>query len=294
MGESGTSTGFHFITGLPRAGSTLLAAILSQNPRFRAGMTSPVGMLFDNLLAALSAGSEFAPVTDEGARRRLLRGLFDNYYADSRHEVIFDTNRLWAARLPALCDLFPRAKVIACVRNVAWVMDSLDRLVRANPYEKTRLFSGDGERNTVYSRVESLALHDRLVGFAYNAVKEAYYGEHAAHLLVVDYDLLATAPDKVLRLIYQFIGEPWFEHDFSNVRYDAPAFDDALGLPGLHRVRPRVALEPRRTVLPPDLFDRFSKLSFWNDGSASAANVIRNATAATVSGIDTQVANNAS
>jgi len=33
---------FHFISGLPRSGSTLLSAILRQNPRFYAGMTSPV------------------------------------------------------------------------------------------------------------------------------------------------------------------------------------------------------------------------------------------------------------
>ncbi|MBD9680249.1 sulfotransferase, partial [Pseudomonas sp. PDM18] len=34
---------FHFISGLPRSGSTLLSAILLQNPRFHAGMSSPVG-----------------------------------------------------------------------------------------------------------------------------------------------------------------------------------------------------------------------------------------------------------
>ena len=36
----------HFISGLPRSGSTLLAAILRQNPRFHAGMSSPVASLF--------------------------------------------------------------------------------------------------------------------------------------------------------------------------------------------------------------------------------------------------------
>ena len=39
--------GIHFISGLPRAGSTLLAALLRQNPRFHAGMTSPVGAIFN-------------------------------------------------------------------------------------------------------------------------------------------------------------------------------------------------------------------------------------------------------
>ena len=108
--------------------------------------------------------------------------------------MVFDTNRMWCARLPALADLFPEAKMIACVRNVAWIMDSLERLYRADPYENTKLFVDDAERNTVYSRVETLAQRNRLVGFPWAALKEAYYGEHAGALLVVDYDLMVQAP----------------------------------------------------------------------------------------------------
>lgn len=267
---------FHFISGLPRAGSTLLSALLLQNPRFHAGMTSPVGSLFSGMLNQFSAGSEFGPMITREQRQRLLRGLFENYYGDlGEKSVIFDTNRLWSSKLPAIQDLFPHAKVIACVRNVAWIMDSLERLFRANPYENTKLFSDEGERNTVYSRVETLAQRNRLVGFAWSALKEAYYSEQAGSLLLVEYELLTTAPEKVMRLVYDFLGEPWFAHDFGNVHYDAPEFDQALGLSGLHRVRPIVAVEHRATVLPPDLFQQYSSLSFWRDGSGSAANVIR-------------------
>jgi sulfotransferase len=239
-------------------------------------MTSPVGSLFSNMLSQFSAGSEIGPVISQDQRRRLLRGLFDNYYADHADKgVVLDTNRMWCAKLPAVIDLFPKAKVIACVRNVAWVMDSIERLYRANPYENTKLFVDDTERNTVYSRVDTLAQRNRLVGFPWAALKEAYYGEHASSLLVVDYDLLTQAPDKVLRLVYDFIEEPWYPHDFENVEYDAPEFDQALGLSGLHRVRPKVSLETRRTILPPDLFEQYSKLSFWQDSTGSAAQVIR-------------------
>lgn len=269
----------HFISGLPRSGSTLLAALLRQNPRFHAGMTSPVGSLFTGMLNQFGAGSEFGPVLDRDMRQQLLRGLFDTYYAAQADKaVVFDTNRLWSARLPAVLDLFPQAKVIACVRNVAWVMDSLERLYRANPYEQTKLFNGDIERNTVYSRVDTLAQQNRLVGFAWSALKEAYYGEQADSLLVVEYELLAQAPERVLRLVYEFIGEPWFEHDFEHIEYDAPAFDEALGVAGLHRVRPKVAVESRRTVLPPDLFEKYAQLSFWRNGDGSAAHVIRTKT----------------
>ncbi|MEO1471339.1 MAG: hypothetical protein AAFV86_20040, partial [Pseudomonadota bacterium] len=92
-----TERRFHFISGLPRAGSTLTAAVLRQNPRFHAGMSSPVASLFEGLVAQVSAGSELAPMVDGDQRARLLRGLFDSYYADRAEPVIFDTNRAWTA-----------------------------------------------------------------------------------------------------------------------------------------------------------------------------------------------------
>lgn len=275
MTSTSNPRSFHFISGLPRSGSTLLAALLLQNPRFHAGISSPIGTLFRGMLNQFGAGSEFSALVSTEQRRRLLRGLFDSYYADQTgKEVIFDTNRMWCAHLPALMDQFPDAKVIACVRNVAWVMDSIERRYRANPYEITRLFNDDNERNTVYSRVDTLAQRNRMVGCPWAALKEAFYGEHAASLLVVDYDLLAQAPQKVLPLIYQFIGEEPFIHDFENVTYDAPEFDATLGLHGLHKVREKVGVEPRPTILPPDLFEQYSQLSFWNDTANSMANLI--------------------
>ena len=265
---------FHFISGLPRSGSTLLSAILRQNPRFHAGMTSPVGAMLNAVLAQVSGGSEFALVVSTEQRRRVLRGLFTSFYANVAAPVVFDTNRGWTARLPALLDLFPEARVIACVRNVAWVMDSIEVLYRANPFENTRLFPGNPNRSTVYSRLEGLAQHDQLVGNAWSALREAFYGAQARALLVVDYEFLARAPEKVMPLVYRFLDEAPFAHDFENVEYDAEAFDIELGVPGLHTVRRKVGVTPRRAVIPPDLFDKFARMSFWTETAGSAAHVI--------------------
>jgi sulfotransferase len=267
---------YHFISGLPRSGSTLLSAILRQNPRFHAGISSPVAGLVGGLLGQVSAGSEYATLVDTEQRRALLRGLFDAYYSTNPSEVVIDTNRLWCGKLPLLRDLFPGAKVIACVRNVAWVMDSIERLYRANPYENTRLFNQAGGRASVYTRLEGLIQHDQMVGSAWAALREAYYGEQAESLLVVDYDLLSRAPQQVIPLIYDFIGEPAFEHDFEHIEYDAVDYDLQLGVPGLHRVRAKVEFQARRTILPPDLYEKYSKLSFWGDRNGSRANVISN------------------
>ncbi|MDF2235353.1 sulfotransferase [Albimonas sp. CAU 1670] len=267
----GETTRYRFISGLPRSGSTLLAALLGQNPRFRAGMSSPVAGLADAVIAQVSAGSELHAMVDRDARRRLVRSLFDAYYAEAPEPVIFDTNRSWTAKLPALAELFPDARVICMVRDVAWILDSLERRFRADPFEHTRLFASAAERATVYTRVEALTAADRVVGYPWHALREACFGEHAGRLMIVDYDLLTRRPAEVMALVYRFLEEPPFDHDFERVAFDAPAFDAQLGMGGLHRVRDRVAPAPRETVLPPDLFERYARLSFWKDLAGSRA-----------------------
>ncbi len=262
----------HFISGLPRSGSTLLAGLLRQNPRFAAAMTGPVGGLVTTLLNAISPQNEMALFLDETKRRSILRAVVETYYADQGgKEVVFDTNRMWCARLPLLAELFPDARVLSCVRNVAWIMDSFERLVRRNAFEPSTLFANAEERATVYSRTEALAHRDRVIGFAYAALKEAYYGEQSGRLLLIDYDILTEKPEACLRLIYRFIDEPWFEHDVTHVEYDEPEFDRRLGTPGLHRIFGPVRREARQTVLPPDLYQQFDALTFWDDPSGSSA-----------------------
>lgn len=64
----------HFISGLPRSGSTLLAAILRQNPRLHASISGPVFSITRSLLGALSYHNEFATSIDDGQRRRIILG----------------------------------------------------------------------------------------------------------------------------------------------------------------------------------------------------------------------------
>jgi hypothetical protein len=60
----------HFISGLPRSGSTLLAGLLRQNPRFAAAMTGPVGGLVTTLLNSMSPQNETAVCMDWAKRSR--------------------------------------------------------------------------------------------------------------------------------------------------------------------------------------------------------------------------------
>lgn len=263
---------YHFVSGLPRSGSTLLSGILKQNSDFFAGMSSPVGSLINGVLEQIGAGSEFYTFFNETKRKRVCTSIFDSYYADIDNRVIFDTNRMWTARLHQLTELFEDFKVICCIRNPAWVMDSFEKIYRKNPFDYSKMY-GPGNRVTVYSRCESM-ISGGIVGKAWTALKEAFYGEYSERLLLVDYDLLAQHPENTMKLIYEFIGEEYFNHDFDNVEYSQDEFDTNLGAKGLHTVQRKVEFKPRRTILPPDLFQKYSEMAFWQDTAGSSASVI--------------------
>ena len=224
-----------------------------------------MGGLFNTLLSEMSAKNEGAVFIDNGQRQRILKGLFDNYYADHDAEVVFDTNRLWCSKFPALATLFPEAKVIACVRHMSWIIDSIERLVQQNAFEPSAIFNYQSG-GTVYTRANGVAGSDGLVGFAYDALKQAVYGGEAKdRLLLVRYESLTQDPKATLKAIYTFLGEPAFDHDFEHIDYDDRGFDAKAGTPGLHAVRTKIAPNTRKTLLPPDLFQRFENDAFWQD-----------------------------
>lgn len=265
--------GIHFISGLPRSGSTLLAAILRQNPLFHAGMTSPVGAMYKALEQSMSRRNETAVFIDREQRREILAGLFTNYYRKIQAtRVVFDTNRMWCAKLPAINELFPRARVICCVRDLNWIMDSIERLVRRNAFEPSGIF-GYESGGTVFSRIGAIASSDGLVGYALDALKDGFFGEQAGSMILVEYNALCRDPRRTLEEIYEFIGESCYDHDFDNVEYDADDFDLALGAPGLHTIRRKVEFISRETVLPPQLFHRFDDDMFWRNPEANLRGV---------------------
>ena len=264
---------YHFISGLPRSGSTLLLALLNQNPALRSGITSAVGAFVATMLREVSQGNESAIFLDDAQRAALLRGVFDGYYhALEPGQSAFDVNRGWTTRLELIAELFPEAKIICCVRPIPWVLDSVERLVRKNTFELSKIF-GFEANSTVYQRVDGLMSQTGLVGYALDALKQAMHSRYADRLLLLPYDTLVSDPAHALAEIYAFTGVAPFAHDFDNVSFATKEFDARLGTPGLHDVRPKVAREARASILPPDLFNRFDVAPVWRDPAFNTQNV---------------------
>jgi sulfotransferase len=120
----------YFISGLPRSGSTLLANILAQNPRFHSTATSGIlEILFmvrngwDNVLEFRAAVDR---AENEVDKVRVLRGILEAYHTGRGRPVVFDKSRSWLAHLELAEKLLDRpAKVLVPVRDV---LASFERL----------------------------------------------------------------------------------------------------------------------------------------------------------------------
>jgi sulfotransferase len=254
---------FHFISGLPRSGSTLLSAVLRQNPLFHAGISSPVAGLIEATKSMMSGNPEFDVQISIEQRTRILRSIMLEYYGDVAEPVVFDTSRFWTGRIHEIQAYFPTAKTIAMVRNPAWILDSLERITRKNPLISSKI-SGPRAGGGIDMRLGNYTAPQGIVGGPLAALKEGLFGEQSNEILLIEYDCLCANPTAILRAIYDFLEEEWFEHDFDNLTFNSDSFDEILNTPGLHNISGPVKKIDRDTVLSPDLFAKYSRDMFWH------------------------------
>lgn len=226
-------------------------------------MTSPVAALCGAVHGKM-CGGEFGVFFDDEKRRNVLRGLFDSYYSDTpSNSLVFDTNRTWTGRAALVGELFPEAKIICCVRDVGWVLDSIERMLGKNPLQLSRMF-GFQPGSSVYGRVETLMNSEKgLIGLAWSTLREAWFGEEAKRLVVIPYEHLVRQPKRTLDRLYEAISEPPWDHDFNNIIYDEPDYDSHIGMPGLHKVKQKVEHQERPPCIPHDIFSKYASANFW-------------------------------
>lgn len=251
---------YHFITGLPRSGSTLLSSILKQNPRFHASISDPLATLVRGVIEHSHDSPGMRSEVPVERRKNMVKSLVDGYYQDVEQPVCFNTNRGWTYLTNVVKDLYPKSKLIVCVRDVNWVLDSFECAHRRNPFS-TNTVTG-GLNQSVYQRVEALMKEDGVVGFPYVGIKQALCSTEQNMLFLMEYEQLCKKPKQLITSLYNFINEPLFDHDFDNVAASWDEYDAEIGIK-LHDVHQKVEWRERKTILPPDIWNKFGNMEVW-------------------------------
>jgi sulfotransferase len=146
------------------------------------------------------------------------------------------------------------------VRDIVWILDSFELAHRKNPLSISTVTGGLS--GTVYSRADGLMLETGVVGFPYIGVKQAITSSEKHKCIIIEYDNLCKNPELVVKSIYNFIDEPYYKHDFNNVEASWDEYDSEIGIK-LHHVKKNVQYTERKTILPPDIIQKYKNMEVW-------------------------------
>lgn len=237
----------HMMCSLPRSGSTLLSNILCQNPNFHATHTSGLlDVLFgvrNHWDTLIEHKAHPMPV----AKLNVLRSIINGYYADIKKPIIFDKSRGWTSQLEFIETLLGRkAKVLVCVRPIPEILASLEKLHRET--SKTKQPPGEKDNyfqfQTQEGRCEYWLRKDQVLGLAFSRIQDAMQRGFRDRLYFIPFNKLTSEPTQIMKGVYDFLEQPYYEHDFKNVEQVTTENDELHGYEGLHTIRPEVKFVP--------------------------------------------------
>ena len=242
---------YYFISGLPRSGSTLLSGILKQNPDFYADIASPVQGIVTNTVDFMTGCENNLNLTED-RRKNILLSVFEGYYKHLETPVIFDSSRGWTKNTTLLQELFPTTKILCCVRDIPWIINSFELINKKNPFYTSALVKEECKDN-VFSRSDAMMdKNGGIIAGPWIALQEGY-AMNPEMIYFIEYENLCKNPEKEMRTIYEFLEKPYYSHDFENVEYSNENFDRSCNLKDLHTVRKRVEYKEQKKVLPPEV-----------------------------------------
>lgn len=229
-----------FLSGLPRTGSTLLTAILSQNPDILSeGSSGLVELLWQNYsLFTLNENivKSIQNTNKVHAQKSVITNLSNLYYSDCDKKYIIDKNRNWTHNgnielLKTYVVSCP--KIIVMLRPIPEIVESFYYIYKKN--------------NRLDELVEHLFDQDNPLMFPFTGLLNALLNNKDC-LLLLTYKELVEQPKNVVDKIYKFLHIPNYKHNFDNIVNVLPEGD--YGLEGLHKVRNEIGLRNKKIKLP--------------------------------------------
>jgi len=224
---------FVCLSGLPRSGSTLLSAILSQNPLIHSeGNSAVCQLMWDMHVSCTTTSREQITANNrESTVTELISSIPQIYYKnmDENEKIIVDKCRSWT--IPDNVTLLKKyidkdIKIIVLERPILEIVNSFYKLYKKNNIEK--------------NCHEFLNLNSEPIMRSLNGVLHAKKNNQDNSFLFISYSELVENPHETMKKIYDFCNWEYFEHDFNNITPKYKEDDSKYNLPGFHDVHPTI------------------------------------------------------
>lgn len=220
---------FNIIGGMPRAGTTLAAQLLSMNENFH---VTPTSAVLDTLKIMRSNFSN-DPTWRAQDRMKLMpyfregmNGFLNGFFNDK--DVVFDKCRGWSNHLSLIDEIRQNkdTKIIWFYRNPVEIIGSIEA-----QYQKTILLENPDEANapgafaTLDRRIGTFMNDGGIVSYPVEILRDAIEMGYSDRILIVKYFDLTNNTQEVLDQIHNFIGEPLKSYDMTKLKQATFEYD---------------------------------------------------------------------
>ena len=223
-----------FLVAQPRSGNTLFASIMNQNPEIAATPNSITLEIMKDLFL-LKNTDVFLNYPDHRSLDNVLDVVFDTYYKDWPQRIIIDRGPVMAeGNFKLMQKHYKRPfKCIVLLRDLMDVLASYMQWYTENPdaFPNRYNLKNDDEKLAMIMNKDGAVAKD------FEAIKNSYKYKDICHY--VKYDDMVTNPEQEFRKIYEFLGEPYFNHRFDNVdqvNVNGLSYDDKIVGSNMHKL----------------------------------------------------------
>jgi sulfotransferase len=256
------------VTGLPRAGSTLLCQLLAQHPEIHCeGHSSPLCNTLLGIRRMVSDDSFFLSQLDTtfdssyGHLAGAMQGFLRGWHHDSRKPVVVDKNRAWLHAVELLLHIEPDAKLIVCLRDLAQIYGSIEA-----QHQRTILVDfidhlADYDR---FGRADMLFAKDKAIGsplISLHAVADLPKTVQE-HLYFLRFEDLMERPMTCMSHIYSWLGVAALEIDPAKLKVGDRESDSHYHMKYSHQQAERI-VKPAIHKIPPRIQAQIESACAW-------------------------------
>jgi len=267
---------YHFLSGLPRSGNTLLSALLNQNPNVYSSPLSPLPELYLQLkIVGTENENTQRNVENKIRTKNVQNNLIDVFYKDVNKPVIVDRNKAWGS--PVHLELIkssinPKPKIIFTVRSV---LDILASFVNLSPKHYMDEYLNQKNYMSYYRDnkdgfAEYLMKSNGNIDFSLCCLANALKKENKDMFHIVEYNDLVNNTQKTMNVIYDFLEIEPFVNNLIDIKKLENDVDEPLGFPvNMHEVKKEITVSQTnaKEVLSPYIYHKYSGMDFWREGS---------------------------
>jgi sulfotransferase len=257
------------VTGLPRAGSTLLCQMLAQHPEIQCeGVSSPLCNLVLGIRRMASDDQFFLSQLDhafESGYAHLasaMQGFLRGWNRNCTKKAVVDKNRAWLHAIELLLQIEPEAKLIVCLRELGQIYGSIEA-----QHQRTILVDfidhlADYDR---FGRADMLFAKDKTIGaplISLHAVPDLPKAVQE-RLYFVRFEDLIEQPAACMSHLYAWLGLSSFQINPENLAIIGQQESDShYRMKYLHTQMERIA-KPKKHDIPPRIQTQIETACAW-------------------------------